>query len=195
MGRREDGAAVRRRPEMCPRPHRVGQAGKPRRRLMRRRGPEANVAFGTRAMAGLRSRAIGPGARSWLTGVAGPRSRKRGPSVAERRCGAPGGAFLLTREKGDAFAKRPTGWSRRPSTGGLANPRVCRRSAPLEGAKNWNWQCGVPGADQRTRAMNRVRCLTFESVRRTRRPYSQVMRGLDPRIHDEMQRASAVLFC
>jgi hypothetical protein len=37
--------------------------------------------------------------------------------------------------------------------------------------------------------------LTFESVRRTRRPYSQVMRGLDPRIHDETQRVSAVLFC
>src|SRR6185503_8998294 len=106
-------------------------AGKPRRRLMRRRGPEANVAFGTRAMAGLRSQALGPAARSWLTGVAGPRSRKRGPSVAERRCGAPGGASFRE-ERGDAFATRPTGWPRRPSIGSLAGSRVCRRSAPLD---------------------------------------------------------------
>jgi hypothetical protein len=154
MGRREDGAAVR---ESRRYGHELTGSmtgGNPRRRLMRRRGPEANVAFGTRAMAGLRSRAIGPGARSWLTGVAGPRSRKRGPSVAERRRGAPGGASFRE-ERGDAFAKRPTGWSRRPSTGGLAHPRVCRRSAPLEGAEICNSDCGVPGADQRIRAAER----------------------------------------
>jgi len=34
----------------------------------------------SRAMAGLRSQALRPAARSWLTGVAGPRSRKRGPT-------------------------------------------------------------------------------------------------------------------
>ena len=85
MGRREDGAAVRNGAEMCPRPHRVGQAGKPCRRSMRRRGLRGNVPRNSRAMAGLRSQALRPAARSWLTGVPGPRSRKRGPSVAERR--------------------------------------------------------------------------------------------------------------
>ena len=34
---------------------------------------------GSRAATGLHSQALGPAARSWLTGVAGPRSRKRGP--------------------------------------------------------------------------------------------------------------------
>jgi len=45
-----------------------------------------------RAATGLHSQALGPAARSWLTGVAGPRSRKRGPCAvltppwrAERR--------------------------------------------------------------------------------------------------------------
>jgi len=36
---------------------------------------------GSRAATGLHSQALGPAARSWLTGVAGPRSRKRGPSA------------------------------------------------------------------------------------------------------------------
>ena len=34
---------------------------------------------GARAATGLHSQALRPAARSWLTGVAGPRSRKRGP--------------------------------------------------------------------------------------------------------------------
>src|SRR3569833_4567232 len=46
--------------------------------------------------------------------------------------GAPGGASLLTKG-GGAFAKRPTGWLRRPSIGGFATPRACRRSTPPRG--------------------------------------------------------------
>jgi len=47
----------------------------------------------------------------------------------------------------------PLGWLRQPSIGSLASSRVCRRSAPLDGAKNCNSREGLPGADQRIRAM------------------------------------------
>src|SRR6185312_17460178 len=108
MGRREDGAAVGTRPEMRPDP-----AGSMTGEIppSTDAAPRAwsNALRDPRAMAGLRSRALGPGARSWLTGVAGPRSRKRGPSLSQNAAsGAPGGASLLTKG-GDAFAKRPTG--------------------------------------------------------------------------------------
>ena len=86
--------------------------------------------------------------RGWST------FRKRGPTSRKRRCGAPVGASLLTKEGGDAFAKRPTGWSRRPSIGGFAHPRVCRRSAPLEGVKNWTSARACPGPTSRIRAMS-----------------------------------------
>jgi len=132
MGRREDGAAVRHGPEIRLGSHRVGVTGKPGRRLMRRRGLRGNVTRSSRAMAGLRSQAIRPTARSWLTGVAGPRAESAARASQNAASGAPGGASFR-KERGDAFAKRPTGWSRRPSTGGLAHPRVCRRSAPLFG--------------------------------------------------------------
>ena len=70
MGRREDASSGEEGPEIWPRTHRVGQAEKFRRRLMRRRGLRSNALRSTRAMAGLRSQALGPAARSWLTGVA-----------------------------------------------------------------------------------------------------------------------------
>ena len=108
----------------------------------------------SRAMAGLRSRALGPGARSWLTGVAGPCSRKRGPHIARTPQWSAGRRLVPSPERGDAFAKRPTGRFRQPPIGGLAHPRVFRRSAPLEGAGNCKLREGLPGADQRIRAMN-----------------------------------------
>ena len=64
----------------------------------------------SRAMAGLRSRAIGPGARSWLTGVAGPRSRKRGPHTEKSPNGAPEGATRpLKRDACDQGQVAPSG--------------------------------------------------------------------------------------
>ena len=96
-----------------------------------------------RAMAGLRSQALRPAARSWLTGVAGPRSRKRGPRIAERRRGAPEGAFLrfATEERGDrktshraCFADRPPGASQAPAPAGAPLPSM--------GAGNCNSQRG-----------------------------------------------------
>ena len=100
---------------------------------MRRRGLRSNALRSSRAMAGLRSRALGPGARSWLTGVAGPRSRKRGPRIAERRSGAPEGAFLrFATEERDArktshracFADRPPGASQAPAPAGAPLPSM-----------------------------------------------------------------------
>jgi len=148
MGRREDGAAARNGPEIWPRPHRDGAKGKPRRRSMRRRGPEGDVPSRSRAMAGLRSRAIGPGARSWLTGVASSTFSKARPAhrknAAVERREAP---FSSQRRK-ETPRKRLIERLRRPLTGGLANPRVCRRSAPLEGSRDLD--NGVPGAAKNT---------------------------------------------
>ena len=104
-----------------------------------------------RAMAGLRSQALRPAARSWLTGVAGPRSRKRGPRIAERRRGAPEGAFLrFATEERDArktshracFADRPPGASQAPAPAGAPlpswEPRIAIRNEGLPGADTKN---------------------------------------------------------
>jgi hypothetical protein len=137
MGRREDGAAVRNGAEMCLRTHRVDDRGKS--------PPSADAAPRASGKRAPRHPGDGgaplPGNRTRRQELADRRgwstfSKARPVLVAERRRGAPGGAFLLTKEEGDAFAKRPTGWSRRPSIGGLAHPRVCRRSAPLEGGRD-----------------------------------------------------------
>ena len=85
-------------------------------------------------------------------GSAPPGSAVQGTEIAASR--APGGAFLRSQGGTGRSQDRPTGWSRRPSTGGLANPRVCRRSAPLFGSAMRMRDCGVPGADQRIRAMS-----------------------------------------
>jgi hypothetical protein len=148
MGRREDGAAVR---ESRRYGHELTGSmtgGNPRRRLMRRRGPEANVASGTRAMAGLRSRAIGPGARSWLTGVAGPRSRKRGPRIAERRKWSAGRRVPPIATRNGTLARRPTG---RVSQTAHRGPRKPQRLPALRSPR---WETGIairneglPGAD------------------------------------------------
>ena len=155
MGRREDGAAARNGPEIWPRPHRDGAKGKPRRRSMRRRGPEGDVPSRSRAMAGLRSRAIGPGARSWLTGVASSTFSKARPAhrknAAVERREAP---FSSQRRKGtpsqsvppDGLAGHPQGVSHTPAFPGAP--------LPSRGAKIWNSQEGLPGADQRMRAIS-----------------------------------------
>ena len=131
MGRREDGAAAREGRRCGP-----SSPGRPSGEIPPSADAaprvRANVAFHSRAMAGLRSQAIGPAARSWLTGVAGPRSRKRGPHIdrtphVERR-EAP---LFFGREGTPSQSVPPDGFARHPS-GVSQNPRVCRRSAPLE---------------------------------------------------------------
>jgi len=108
-------------------------------------------------MAGLRSQALRPAARSWLTGVAGPRSRKRGPRIAERRRGAPEGAFLrFATEERDA---RKTSHGRVSQTA-HRGPRKPQRLPALRSPR-WGPGIairdeGVPGADQRIRATTRA---------------------------------------
>ena len=70
----------------------------------------------SRAATGLHSQALRPAARSWLTGVAGPRSRKRGPYAVQRhRRGAPRGALRFwSRFVG---APRPRHWRAEESAG------------------------------------------------------------------------------
>jgi hypothetical protein len=90
----------------------------------------------SRAMAGLRSQALRPAARSWLTGVAGPRSRKRGPHVARTPPWSAGRRVPPLRNGGTGRSQDvPSGVFRRPPTGGLASPSACRRSAPLDGRR------------------------------------------------------------
>ena len=64
--------------------------------------------------------------RGWST------FRKRGPPVAERRGGAPGGASLLARKGGDASQGLIERLRGRRSSGASQASRVCRRSAPLD---------------------------------------------------------------
>jgi hypothetical protein len=143
MGRREDGAAVRDGPEIWPRPRRDGATGKSRRRSMRRRGPEGDVPSCTRAMAGLRSQALGPAARSWLTGVAMSTSSEARPAYRKNAAsGAPGGAFLLTKGGRGRLRKASHRMVSPAIHRGLAHPRVSRRSAPLEGSEDLEFARG-----------------------------------------------------
>jgi hypothetical protein len=136
MGRREDGAAVGTRPEMRPDPTGSMTGEIP---PSTDAAPRAwsNALRDPRAMAGLRSQALRPAARSWLTGVAGPRSRKRGPHVARTPPWSAGRRVPPLRNGGTGRSQDvPSGVFRRPPTGGLASPSACRRSAPLTGAGN-----------------------------------------------------------
>jgi hypothetical protein len=102
---------------------------------------------GPRAATGLHSQALGPAARSWLTGVAGPRTesvartpedtavaRRKAPACSERTCG--------TRQECRAD------WRATPSAS-------CRGSTPPDplwpGRKG---KAGSPGAVQTTRAIS-----------------------------------------
>jgi hypothetical protein len=116
------------------------------------------------------------GSRSRIGTSRRPEVRLRGTQDAAS--GAPGGAFLRSQGGRRRLASVSSGGPRRTAQGGLANPRVCRRSAPLKGVKNWTADCGVPGADQTIRAMSHARreagkpaarcigCLKFESGQR-----------------------------
>ena len=135
MGRREDGAVVRDGLEIRLRTHRVGEPGNPA--VGRCGAAELEQRTPTpRAMAGLRSRAIGPGARSWLTGawlVHAPESAARHHEI--RRMWSAGRRVPPIARRNGVIVRPPPGWSRRPSIGGFAHPRVCRRSAPLDGGE------------------------------------------------------------
>src|SRR6185437_15316663 len=108
----------------------------------------------SRAMAGLRSQALRPAARSWLTGVAGPRSRKRGPRIAERRRGAPEGAFLrFATEERDARKTSHGCVSQTAHRGPRKPQRLPALRSPRWGPGIAIRDEGVPGADQTIRAM------------------------------------------
>jgi len=116
MGRREDGAAMRD-GRRCAQnsPGRPGGEIPPSIDAAPR--VRADVAFHPRAMAGLRLRALGPGARSWLTGVAGPRSESAArtsrdtPQVERRKARSSD----RKEERGDRKTPRPDGLAGHPS--------------------------------------------------------------------------------
>src|SRR6185312_4485015 len=147
MGRREDGAAVGTRPEMRPDPtgSMTGEIPPSADAAPRVR---SNALRDPRAMAGLRSQALRPAARSWLTGVAGPRSRKRGPTSrrtpqVERRK-----ARSSASHRGNgAIARRPIG---RVSQTAHRGPRKPQRLPALHsprGERDEVKQRGPAGAD------------------------------------------------
>ena len=155
MGRREDGAAVRNGAEMCPRPHRVDDRGKspPSTDAAPWAGGERSLwrpGDGGAPLPGNRTRRQElADRRGWSTfSKARPVSRRTPPWSAGRR-------LVPMRSEGTP-RKRPIERPRPPLIGGLAPLRVCRRSAPLEGGEIWNWQFGVPGADQTIRAVSHV---------------------------------------
>jgi hypothetical protein len=134
MGRREDGAAAGTRPEI-----RLDPAGSmtgeippsidaaPRaggkRSLWRSGDGGAPLAGITTCRQELADR------RGWSTfSKARPAGRKTPQWSAGRR--------LVPSRSEETPRKRLIGRSRRPLTGGLANPRVCRRSAPLVGSRD-----------------------------------------------------------
>jgi len=199
MGRREDGAAVGTRPEMRPDPTGSMTGEIP---PSTDAAPRAwsNALRDPRAMAGLRSRAIGPGARSWLTGVAGPRSRKRGPTSrrtpqVERRKAR----SSASQRRNGTLARRPTG---RVSQTAHRGPRKPQRLPALRSPR---WEPGIairneglPGADQRTRAMNHVHrhsgaraesafTRVFEEHARTRNPDTRTDERSEPRTGSDSQ--------
>src|SRR5690242_13623202 len=94
---------------------------------------------GSRAAAGLHSRAIRPGARSWLTGVAGPRTE----SVAR----APSDSAVARREAPACFERNMRLTERVSRLIGAPRPRL---HAELRG------KAGSPGAVQTTRAITRA---------------------------------------
>src|SRR3569832_725152 len=167
--------------------HRVGLAGNPRRRLMRRRGSGATHSRlpgdGGAPLAGITTcRQELADRRGWSTfSEARPAHRY----YAAR--GAPGGAALLTKG-GGAFAKRPTGWLRRPSIGGFAKPpRLPALRSPRGSVMRRETRaCPGPTKEYGRRSIG---SLTIESMRRAGARHTLcVMRGLGPRIHDECRR-------
>jgi hypothetical protein len=104
---------------------------------------EGDVPSCTRAMAGLRSQASGPAARSWLTGVAMSTFSEARPAYRKNAAsGAPGGAFLLTKGGRGRLRKASHRMVSPAIHRGLAHPRVSRRSAPLEGSEDLEFASG-----------------------------------------------------
>jgi hypothetical protein len=154
MGRREDGVAVRQ-GRRCALKLAGSMTGEIPPSIDAAPRAWSNALRDPRAMAGFRSRAIGPGARSWLTGVAGPRSRKRGPTSrrtpqVERRKAR----SSASQRRNGAIARRPIG---RVSQTAHRGPRKPQRLPALRSPR---WETGIairneglPGADQTIRAM------------------------------------------
>src|SRR6185437_15304046 len=110
-------------------------------------------------------------------------SKARPVLVAERRRGAPEGAFPRSQGGTGRSQDVPPGVFRRPPTGGLASPSACRRSAPLVGSRELQFATrAYPAPTQehgRWRAPNRHSGARASSVipgrvrsTRTRNPYS-----------------------
>ena len=121
-----------------------------------------------RAMAGLRSQALRPAARSWLTGVAGPRSRKRGPHVARTPPWSAGRRVPPLRNGGTGrsqdvpracFADRPPGASQAPAPAGAPLPSL--------GDGNCNSQRG-PARGRPKNTGDESRPSSFRGTRRKR---------------------------
>ena len=94
-----------------------------------------------RRFSSLRERCRGPDAKA--------RSRRRKEDAAG---GAPRGASSpIARRRGHASQSVPGGFASRP--GGLANPRVCRRSAPLTGSRDGKAANPAPTKQQGRRSV------------------------------------------
>jgi hypothetical protein len=130
-------------------------------------------------MAGLRSQAIGPAARSWLTGVAGPRSRKRGPHlVAERRMWSAGRRLPpIARRKGTpsqsvppgGLADHPPGVSHTPASAGAPLPSRERRiGSAMRACPGPTQEYGRRSAGLPAGAPAKMGCSKCESVKRAR---------------------------
>ena len=156
MGRREDGAVVRDGLEIRLRTHRVGEPGNPA--VGRCGAAELEQRTPTpRAMAGLRSRAIGPGARSWLTGAWRVHAHESAARHLEiRRMWSAGRRLVPSPGRGDASQASHRMVSPAIHRGSRTPPRLPALRSPRWGRRIGIRRCGVPGADQRTRAMARA---------------------------------------
>ena len=135
---------------------------------MRHRGLRGNVTRGTRVMAGLRSRALGPGARSWLTSVAGPRFESAARTSIERRMWSAGRRLVPSPGRGDASQASHRMVSPAIHRGSRTPPRLPALRSP-RGSRKFQF------AVRRTRRRSKntgdeswLRCLTTESWRRKR---------------------------
>ena len=153
MGRREDGAAARRRPEIRPDPAgsmtgEIPPSIDAAPRALEQRTPK-HPGDGGAPLAGIRTRRQElADRRGWSTF-----SKARPVLVAERRKWSAGRRLAPSRSE-ETPRKRLIERPRPPLTGSLASSRVCRRSAPLGEPRIAIRGEGVPGADTTTRAMS-----------------------------------------
>jgi hypothetical protein len=186
MGRREDGAAVREGRRFGPSsPGRP--SGETRRRLMRRRGLGATHSRfpgdGGAPLPGTRTRCQElADERGWST------FRKRGLHIMRHAAVERREAPLFFGREGTpsqsvppgGFAGHPSGASQAPASAGAPLPSRERRI----GLGKTAYPAPIKEYGRRS-----VGCLKSESAKRKRaRQNPGVMRGLDPRIHDELPR-------